>query len=97
MFKNIDLIYLKKITYGVTKNKKYLNKIINLNLKKNTKYIGKIENIILNISIYELKKNKYIPHKVIINEGIELAKKFGSQNSYKFINSILDKISFKTK
>ncbi len=92
IFKNIDLIYLNKLIYGVIKNIQYLNKIINLNINKNTKYIGNIEKIILNISIFELKKNKSIPYKVIINEGIELSKKFGSQNSYKLINSILDKI-----
>ncbi len=92
LYKNIDKIYFKKIIYGVINNIKYIKKIIKKKKKKGTKYIGKIEKIILYIAIYELKIEKNIPFKVIINESIELAKKFSSNNSYKFINSILDTI-----
>ncbi len=92
IFKNINLNYLYKILYGIKKNKKYIKKIIFLNLSSKKTYIAKIEFFILNIAIYELKINKKIPYKIIINESIKLAKKFGCNNSYKLINNILDKI-----
>lgn len=49
---------------------------------------------ILRIGSYEIKSKTDIPHKVIINEGINLAKKFGPDQSWKLVNGILDKIAF---
>ncbi len=53
--------------------------------------IGRIDHAILRISLYELfnMKKKDIPPKVTINEAVELAKSFGSENSSKFINGVL--------
>ena len=50
-----------------------------------------IELSILRIAIYELKHSFDVPFKVVIHEAIELAKGFGAQDSFKFINSVLDK------
>ncbi len=89
---NINIYYLYKILNGTKKNKKYIKKKIYSSLKFKETYIGKIEFFILSIATYELKINKKIPYKVVINESIKLAKKFGFNNSYKLINNILDKI-----
>ncbi len=94
---NINIKYLIKILKGVQKYYKHINNIINKYIYKNTKYIGKIEYSILYISIYELKIKKTLPYKIIINESILLAKKFGAYNSYKLINKILDNIIKKYK
>lgn len=51
--------------------------------------LNKIDLAILRLAIYELKITKNTPPKVIIDEAIELAKKFGSQNSAKFINGAM--------
>lgn len=90
--KKIDLIYFNDIFYGVIQEIIHLDNIIAIYLHKNIKELGEIEKSILRISIYEIKKRKDVPHKVIINEGIELAKKFGTYKSHKFINGILDKV-----
>ncbi len=94
---NIDIIYLLKILIGIEKNYKYINLIIKKYIYNSTKYIGNIEYSILYISIYEIKINKILPYKIIINESILLAKKFGAYNSYKLINKILDNIIKKIK
>ena len=60
-------------------------------LFRSLKELGQIEKAILRISFYELYKRNDIPYKVSINEGIELAKLFGSEDSHKFINGVLDK------
>lgn len=52
-----------------------------------------IERAILWIAAFELTRRKDIHPTVIINEAVELAKKFGADESYKFINGILDKLS----
>ncbi len=55
--------------------------------------IARVELAILRLSVFELLHKPDIPLKVAINEGIELAKKFGDGNSRNFINGILDAIA----
>ena len=50
--------------------------------------INKVDLAILRLSIHELK-HKQVPYKVAIDEAIELAKEYGSDNSAKFINGVL--------
>ncbi len=96
ILKNINIKYLNNILKEVLKNNKYFNNVINKYIN-NYRYVNIIIKIILKIAIYEIKKNKKLPTKVIINESIELTKKFGSKNEYKFINKILHNICFKKK
>ncbi len=51
--------------------------------------IARIDRVVLRIGLYELKYDKEIPAKVVINEAVELAKSFGGDNSSKFINGVL--------
>lgn len=51
--------------------------------------IARIDRIILRIGLYELLYEKDVPPKVVINEAVELAKAFGSENSSKFVNGVL--------
>lgn len=53
--------------------------------------ISTIELSILRIAMFEFLKQPDIPYKVVINESIELAKKFGADQSHKFINGVVDK------
>ena len=50
-----------------------------------------VERGLLRLSLAELRRQPQVPAKVIINEAVELAKEFGAQDSYRFINGILDK------
>jgi N utilization substance protein B len=51
--------------------------------------IARMDRVILRIGLYELKYEKDVPAKVVINEAVELAKAFGSENSSKFVNGVL--------
>lgn len=51
--------------------------------------IAVIDKTILRIAVYELVIDRKVPPKVVINEAVELAKTFGSDNSGKFINGVL--------
>jgi N utilization substance protein B len=53
--------------------------------------IDPVEKAILWIAGYELSNRFDIPYRVIINEAVELAKKFGAEQSHRFINGVLDK------
>lgn len=53
------------------------------------KDIARMDRVILRMGAYELTHGKGVPPKVVINEAVELAKAFGSENSSKFINGVL--------
>ena len=55
--------------------------------------VDPVERAILRIGTYELEYKKDVPTKVIINEAVELAKTFGADHSYKFVNGVLDKVA----
>lgn len=48
---------------------------------------------LLRMSVYEMRFRVDVPYKVVINEALRLAKKFGATDSYKFINGVLDKVA----
>lgn len=52
-----------------------------------------IELNVLRIAAYELKHRQEIPYRVVINEALELTKKFGATESFKFVNGVLDKLA----
>ena len=82
--------YIKLTIFGIEKNKEKIIEQITKNLKSDWKIerISKVDLAILKIAIYELNYTE-IPFKVVINEAVELAKKYGEDSSKKFVNGIL--------
>lgn len=85
--------YVKDVWLGVKNNQKEITEKITINLKTNWKLdrISKIDTALLKLAIYEMLYKK-IPFKVVINEAVELAKKYGEDNSPSFVNGILASI-----
>lgn len=85
--------YIKDAVFGIEENKEEIIKKIGKNLKEDWKIerISKIDLVILKLAIYEIKY-KELPYKVVINEAVELAKKYGEDNSKNFVNGILASI-----
>ena len=52
-----------------------------------------VERAILWIGVYELRFRPEIPWRVVINEAVELAKLFGAEQAYKYVNGVLDKVA----
>lgn len=82
--------YITDAVNGINKNIEDINKKIEKNLKSDWKLerISKIDLSILRLAIYEIIY-KEVPFKVAINEAVELAKKYGEDQSKKFVNGIL--------
>ncbi len=59
----------------------------------NTKRMGKVDLTIIRLAVYEIKYDEEIPTGVAINEAVELAKKFGQDNSAGFVNGVLAKFA----
>lgn len=54
--------------------------------------MGKVELAVLRLAVYEIRFDEDIPDSVAINEAVEIAKKYGQENSGGFVNAILAKI-----
>lgn len=92
--KGVDKKYFKELLNGVSSDFAELDSSYTPFLKERAmSELGIIEQAILRLSTYELLKRVDIPYKVVINEGIELAKIFGAEDSHKFINGVLDKLA----
>ena len=85
--------YIEDAVLGIEKNNENIINQIEKNLKKDWKIdrISKIDLAILKLAIYEIQY-KELPFKVVINEAVELAKKYGEDSSKNFVNGILASI-----
>ena len=89
----IDLDYFKVLIYGVIESAQALDKHFEPILDRPLPQLDPIELAILRLSTYELVERIDIPLRVVINEGVELAKAFGGEQSHRYINGILDKLA----
>ena len=88
----IENDFVKDIVYGVITNTKALDEIANSKMIDwNISRIDKTGAAILRLAIYELKYTD-TPEVVVINEAVELAKKYSDESVRKIINAVLDKI-----
>jgi len=87
----VDVEYFKDLARGVAVNQKQLDEIVTPHLSRPFDDLDMVERAVLRVSAYELKFREDVPYKVAINEGIELAKIFGAEDSHKFVNGVLDK------
>ena len=85
--------YVKEIAKGLKENNEEITNIISKNLKEGWTIdrISTVDLALLKLAIYEIKY-KEIPYKIIINEAVNIAKKYGEETSAPFINGVLAKI-----
>ena len=90
---NYDKDYFLEVINGVLNSQKEIDELIEANTKGwAIDRIAKMDLPILRVAIYEIKHREDIPVGVSINEAVELAKKYGSDDSPKFINGLLGQI-----
>ena len=86
--------FIKEMFNGVHENKEEIDSLIEKHLKNWDKSrVSKLALSILRECIYEMLFRKDIPENVSINESVELAKKYGSEQESSFVNGILGSIS----
>lgn len=90
----LNTSYAWKLISGVHENLHELNRIISRYSRNwRVERIALVEMTIMRIAVYEMLHSKDVPLKVAINEGVELAKTFGDENSRNFVNGILDAVA----
>ena len=88
--KKTDLAYFKELINFIPKNFDAIDSHMTPILSRPLAELDPVELAILRMGIYELAHRLDIPYRVSINESLELAKKFGSIEGYKFVNGVLN-------
>lgn len=91
---NDEKIFASLIVTGTINNIEKIDELIvsHLNEKWSKDRINKVALAILRTSIYEIKFQEGSNPKIVIDEAINIAKEYGAEDSFKFINAVLDKI-----
>jgi transcription antitermination protein NusB len=85
--------YLMKLVEGVAAHQEELDALIRQYSEHwRLERMAAVDRNLLRLSLYELLHEPEVPAKVVINEAVELAKRFGSEESGSFINGILDRV-----
>jgi len=95
--KRADLDYFREILTGIHRDIDGLRAMISPKLARDFSELDPIEKSILLLGAYELRSRIEIPYRVVINEGVELAKSFGASESFRLINSVLDALAKDTR
>lgn len=88
----VDSAYFRDLLRGVDREQEELDRLLEPYLERPIQEVDPIELAIVRLGTYELKHRLDVPYRVVINEGIEMAKKFGGTEGHKFVNSLLDKL-----
>lgn len=92
-YNKADEAYFRQLLQSVTANLQAIDdKLVNFIDRPMTE-LSPVEHAILRIAGCELMFDSTIPYRVVINEGVELAKLFGGTDGHKYINGVLDKLA----
>ena len=90
---NVDQELFRELLYQVPQRLDVLDGQLSPLLDRALEQLDPVEKAVLRIGAYELNERMDIPARVVINEGVELAKMFGAEQSHKYINGVLDKLA----
>ncbi|GAB4349384.1 MAG: transcription antitermination factor NusB [Gammaproteobacteria bacterium] len=92
-----DMGYFEGLFRGVVARVDELDGELAPFLDRKIHEVDPVERAILRLGVYELSAHPEVPYRVVINEAIELAKRFGAEQGHKYINSVLDKVAKKLR
>ena len=92
-----DADYFRKLLLGVSACADDLGDKLSPCLDRPLAQIDPVELAILRIAAYELLHCPEVPTPVVINEAVSLAKKFGAEQGYGFVNGVLEKLASDTE
>ena len=89
-YERVDQEFFDEAMPAICKFQEALEKIIDALIDRPLVQLDPVERGILLIGVYELENRADVPFRVVINEAVNLAKRFGATDGYKYINACLD-------
>ena len=88
-----DLEYFEDLLRGVEEHVQALDEALKPYIDREVEQIDPVERAALRLAAYELKYRPDVPYRVIINEAIEVTKRFGADHGHSYVNGVLDKLA----
>ncbi|MFT5483304.1 MAG: N utilization substance protein B [Halieaceae bacterium] len=93
-FAAVDLEYFQELLHKIPTQVPELEECFEPFLvERSLDELGPVERALLRMGTYELAERIDVPYKVVLNESVALAKKFGAAESHKYVNAVLDKVA----
>ena len=86
-----DLEYFTELLKGAVGQAQKINAAIIPFVDRPIDQLDPVETAILMIGMYELMNRFDVPYRVVINEGVDLTKRFGATDAHKYVNAVLDR------
>jgi len=90
-YRRVDQVYFEDLLSRVLASSDDLDAIIAKLADRGVDQLDAVGRAVLLLGLAELKFRDDVPVKVVINEAVELSKRFGAADSYRFVNAVLDK------
>jgi N utilization substance protein B len=85
-----DRAYFNQLVTGICGGSEALDSTLSAWMDRKPKDLDPVERAVLWVGAHELKSAPDVPYRVVINEAVGLAKRFGATDSHKFVNAVLD-------
>ncbi|MEE9321495.1 MAG: transcription antitermination factor NusB [Granulosicoccus sp.] len=89
----VDTDYFASLFKGVSHNVEAVDADIEPSLDRPMLDLDPVERAVLRIATYELQHCLDVPARVVINEGVEITKRFGADKGHHYVNGVLDKVA----
>lgn len=85
--------YFRDLVKGVMEHHEALDERLSPQLDRPLVQIDPVEHAVMLLGTYELCFHPELPYRVVINEAVELTKRFGATDSHRYVNGVLDKVA----
>jgi len=92
-FKGVDLEYFEQLVRGVINHQEELDQKIQPFLDRSLLVVDAIEKNVLRIAAWELLNQPQLEFRIVIDEAIDLAHRFGAEQGHAFVNGVLDQVA----
>jgi N utilization substance protein B len=91
--KDADFIFARHLIAGTVENIARIDEVITAHIQNwDFSRLKRVDLAILRVSVYSLMFQKDIPNAIVIDEAIELCMRYSTDDSFKFVNAVLDAI-----
>jgi len=88
-----DLEYFGELLHAVVSQSATLDAAIGEYADRAVEQLDPVEHAILLLGLHELRDRLDVPYRVVINEAVELSKRYGATDGHKYVNALLDRLA----
>ena len=93
----VDTDLFHDVLFGVATNWTEIDQTFEPYLDRANEQLDPVSRAVLRLSTFEMLYSIQVPYRVVINEAVNLAKTFGPEDAFKFINGVLDKVAVNSR